>query len=754
MRLFTLSLFLLLSFSSLLAQSFVYDIQLVDRKQQPVRDVKVWAIDSESGRTIEKRSDANGKLVFSFVPGTWSINLMYMPSYRTVKVRSGGKGSMSIIYDLSTLELKEQYSKGREGVVFKEIPATTTATRPSAGNTLLKIRVERKDYSPVANIPVALVDLDKKIKYTGTTNAKGEAPLMVPLAKEYAVDIADFENFAFTGDNSRPSSAVLAYMYQPTDVKQTLKGDTIIQHITDKTLPSTPAVLFKVTVKDDLGELESGESIYLNVIGESTVYEGKLDANGKITFLLPKTKKYMLHYRYMRDVDVISFYASNGIGSGSRVFKYQVNRQLKYPESFLPKPGEYFVPDYQEFLPQLEHVSEQPVNIIAKWETPMVGPQSREAILRLGITSTKRAPKDRKPINVVLVIDKSGSMDGNDRLKSVQLALKKYASRFNPSDNVSLITFNDGAFTELDLSPFNASTFQQLIYELIAGGGTSILKGLETAHEQIKAHPELGSPQVLLLTDGYGSAPPEEVTNRVREMNAEGIRVSAVGVGQGYNSALLKLITLDQGALFQHVGTSKYMMRAFEKPLNACITPIGTNAKIDITYPHEMTFKHLFGWKIDKHESRTVTYNIGDIFYDYNHQAIAEFTLPHPDNRIESMPVTITLTYTAENGKTVTIVEKAHLGWEPASGKMEELLTQQMKDTYLLALVNQQMKVFVDDLAAEKFDNARKHLDKLLDSITRLKTSQCSAEVYEQSVSVTNYSLALDNYLRQKGIGK
>jgi hypothetical protein len=117
-----------------------------------------------------------------------------------------------------------------------------------------------------------------------------------------------------------------------------------------------------------------------------------------------------------------------------------------------------------------------------------------------------------KPVDVVLVLDTSGSMrwdisrdDGtnNERINAAKSAAMNFISNFNPSkDKVGLVTFSSDATLRHHLTT-DFSTVNATIYSLSASGATMMRKGFKLAIDEIAANGRSGAIKaVILMSDG------------------------------------------------------------------------------------------------------------------------------------------------------------------------------------------------------------------------------------------------------------
>jgi Ca-activated chloride channel homolog len=154
--------------------------------------------------------------------------------------------------------------------------------------------------------------------------------------------------------------------------------------------------------------------------------------------------------------------------------------------------------------------------------------------------------EDRKPANVLLVLDTSGSMGDEQRLENAKSGLRAFLREVAPQDRVGLLTFND----EVEpLAPVGSSRARLggLISSLIADGEIAIYDATDTAVKQVKQHAdESRINAVVLLTDGADTSSLKSIGAVVRALDAQGesnarVRVFTIAYSAGAAGAAANL---------------------------------------------------------------------------------------------------------------------------------------------------------------------------------------------------------------------
>jgi Mg-chelatase subunit ChlD len=172
-----------------------------------------------------------------------------------------------------------------------------------------------------------------------------------------------------------------------------------------------------------------------------------------------------------------------------------------------------------------------------------------------GMPSVVRAAPP--PLNVVLLVDRSGSMAG-EKFENASQAALKLTEALSPNDRIGIISFASHARVELPLSlALDERVIQEAIRRISVLGGTNIYEALKLAYEQLQqgARPETLS-RVVLLTDGRPTSGKRDVRD-FEQLSAllreQGISVTTLGVGEDYNHELLTRIATVGGGLWYHI---------------------------------------------------------------------------------------------------------------------------------------------------------------------------------------------------------
>jgi Ca-activated chloride channel family protein len=165
--------------------------------------------------------------------------------------------------------------------------------------------------------------------------------------------------------------------------------------------------------------------------------------------------------------------------------------------------------------------------------------------------------EDRKPANVAVVVDVSGSMQDEDKLREAQKGLRVFLRQFSPKDRVGLLTFSERVheIIPVDVMSLNLVPLQSAVDNLIPGGGTAVYDATVRGVDVIAA---LKDPTrinaVVVLTDGEDNESRITSAALVRKLRAgaenseANIRVFTIAYGKsGANKDILGQIAAASG---------------------------------------------------------------------------------------------------------------------------------------------------------------------------------------------------------------
>ncbi|HYF63235.1 MAG TPA: VWA domain-containing protein [Herpetosiphonaceae bacterium] len=222
---------------------------------------------------------------------------------------------------------------------------------------------------------------------------------------------------------------------------------------------------------------------------------------------------------------------------------------------------------------------------------PVGNPTSLDLLLTLRPEDGPEPRAPRRPLNLGLVIDRSGSMAGNS-LKQALKAAETLIGHLGPDDVVSLVVYDDKVDTILP--PTNVTdkaAIRDLLRKVRAGGTTNLSAGWLKGCEHVLAtrtRAPGGSDmihRVLLLTDGQANAgvtSPDILINSARQKAEEGVVTTTLGFGSHFNEDLLIGMARAAGGNFYFIQAPEDAEEVFRIEVESLAALAGQNLALTI----------------------------------------------------------------------------------------------------------------------------------------------------------------------------
>ncbi|MDF5717877.1 MAG: VWA domain-containing protein [Rhizonema sp. NSF051] len=185
----------------------------------------------------------------------------------------------------------------------------------------------------------------------------------------------------------------------------------------------------------------------------------------------------------------------------------------------------------------------------------------------------------RVPLNLCLILDRSGSMNGQP-LETVKRAANNIVDRLNPEDRLSVVVFDHHAKVLISNQVLDKpERIKQQINRINADGGTSIDEGLRLGIEELAKGKKETISQAFLLTDGENEHGDNNRCLKFAQLATNyNLTLNTLGFGDNWNQDVLEKIADAAGGTLSFIQQPEEAVDAFGRLFNRMITVGLTNA--------------------------------------------------------------------------------------------------------------------------------------------------------------------------------
>jgi Ca-activated chloride channel homolog len=259
-------------------------------------------------------------------------------------------------------------------------------------------------------------------------------------------------------------------------------------------------------------------------------------------------------------------------------------------------------------------------------------------LVHIGIQGAMPATGDRPPLNLVFLVDTSGSMDEPNKLPLLKQSFTLLLSQLRPEDQVAIVAYAGSAGTVLEpTAAKDKGVILAALDNLAAGGSTAGAEGLELAYQVAAGMGGDGEvSRILLATDGdfnVGVDDPEGLEAYVAKKRKTGIYLSVLGFGRGnLDDAIMQSLAQNGNGMAAYIDTLNEARKVLVDQLTGALFPIADDVKIQVEWnPAAVAEYRLIGYEtraLQREDFNNDRIDAGEIGAGISVTAIYEVTAP------------------------------------------------------------------------------------------------------------------------------
>ncbi len=225
-----------------------------------------------------------------------------------------------------------------------------------------------------------------------------------------------------------------------------------------------------------------------------------------------------------------------------------------------------------------------------------------QAVLRVALNSpVDPSTLQANPLDLVVVVDTSGSMADDDRLIYVKQGLSLLIDELGDDDRLGIVSYSSEANAITGLGESTNEELHAIVDGLNAQGGTNIYAGIELgmemAAEQLSVERQS---RVILLSDGLINTgrSSEDVLGLSEEYVSTGIGLTTIGVGDSFNVELMRGLAERGAGNFYFVEDPSAVTEVFTEELNYFVHPLALDLEVSVKTDPSHEIGQVYGTRL------------------------------------------------------------------------------------------------------------------------------------------------------------
>lgn len=253
--------------------------------------------------------------------------------------------------------------------------------------------------------------------------------------------------------------------------------------------------------------------------------------------------------------------------------------------------------------------------------------------LTLACPDMIRRPAERRPMNISVVLDRSGSMADERKMDYAKLALNRLIDQLESEDIFSLVVYDDEVSV---LRPARRvgrkkSDLKRLVSDIYPRNSTNLGDGMIEGLRQVdRNRGKEYVNRVILLSDGLanrGITSSTQLNSIARRHRTKGISLTTMGVGLDYNENLMIGLAESGGGNYYFIESPAQLAGIMSREMNAASSVLVQNASIYLQLPRGVRVLDVIGGE-GFHDSYGYKIPVGDIYVNDSRELTIELAVP------------------------------------------------------------------------------------------------------------------------------
>lgn len=255
-------------------------------------------------------------------------------------------------------------------------------------------------------------------------------------------------------------------------------------------------------------------------------------------------------------------------------------------------------------LPKVNHTPTESgsLHMEGRLSHPVVGTGASDVFMTVDLKGVEVPGADRAPVNIAVVIDRSGSMYG-EKLDQAKQSARHLVQQLRETDRLSIVHYGSDvkALPGMMATPENKQRMLRYISRITDDGGTNIGAGLQNGKWQVAQQlGEFKVNRIILISDGQ---PTEGITDGsalmrlTRGIRGQGVSVSSIGIGTDFNENVMQGIAEYGAGAYAYLRDASMLATIFQKDLQQAGTTVARDVELSFDLPEGVELGDVLGYR-------------------------------------------------------------------------------------------------------------------------------------------------------------
>ncbi|WP_415905827.1 vWA domain-containing protein [Neptuniibacter sp. QD48_55] len=380
----------------------------------------------------------------------------------------------------------------------------------------------------------------------------------------------------------------------------------------------------------------------------------------------------------------------------------------------------------------------------------MTAEQNHNAFIKISLEGIKQeSQQQRVAANIAIVLDKSGSMQGEKLYRAKEAAIMAI-NRLNQNDIVSVVSYDNRVNVVVPATKVSDSnSIARAINKIQAHGNTALFAGVSKGAQELRKFLDLNKVnRVILLSDGLanvGPSTPNELGKLGLSLAREGMSVTTIGLGLGYNEDLMTQLAGFSDGNHAFVENADDLARVFQYEFGDVLSVVAQGVDIQIRCLNGVKPLRIIGREAEI-EGDMVKTRLNQLYSEQEKFIILEVEVPSQQDKSSINLVDVDVNYLdLLNKRNEALSSSVAANFTRSEQEAKDAIDTRTYEAAAEQVANELNREAVQKRDQGDIEGAKSILQQSADYLDDLGTSLASPKLLEQKAEALQDAEELDD---------